>query len=117
MNADERARPLKPHWFHILLSLADRDLHGLQIMDEVSHRTQGAVHLWPGMLYGSLKRMLDDGLVVETDPPEGAQAGGGRPRYYRITARGKEQVIAEARRLAVYVKTAREKDLIPQSEA
>ena len=60
---------MKAHWFQILLALADRDLHGLQIMDEVGERTDGEMHLWPGMLYGSLKRMLELGLVVETEAP------------------------------------------------
>jgi DNA-binding PadR family transcriptional regulator len=83
----------------------------------VSKRTDGAVHLWPGMLYGSLKRMLDDGLVVETDPPTDAQAGGGRPRYYQITPRGRETLTAEARRLAAYVEAARAKDLLQSGDA
>jgi DNA-binding PadR family transcriptional regulator len=86
-------------------------------MDEVSKRTDGAVHLWPGMLYGSLKRMLDEGLVAEADPPAEAQAGGGRPRYYRLTSRGRETVTEEARRLAAYVEVARAKDLLRSSDA
>jgi len=116
MRAPERDRPLKPHWFQILLSLADRDLHGLEIMDEVSERTDGAVHLWPGMLYGSLKRMLDEGLVVETDAPEDAQAGGGRPRYYHLTESGRERLTDETRRLASYVDAARAKNLLHASD-
>ena len=60
-------KPLKPHWFQILLALADHELHGLQIMQEVSERTDGAVHLWPGMLYGALKSMLEEGLVEEAE--------------------------------------------------
>lgn len=117
MNARGGIRPLKPHWFQILLALVDRNLHGLQIMDEVGKRTDGAIHLWPGMLYGSLKRMLDEGLVEETDPPAGAQTGGGRPRYYRITPLGRETVTEEAKRLAAYVEVARAKDLLRSSDA
>jgi len=108
---------LKPHWFQILLALADRDLHGLEIMEDVSARTGGAVHLWPGMLYGSLKSMLDEGLVVETDPPERAQERGGRPRYYHLTDLGRTRVTEEARRLASYVNAAKEKNLLQGSDA
>ena len=49
MPRPDRPRALKPHWFQILLSLADQDLHGLEIMDDVSRRTEGSMHLWPGM--------------------------------------------------------------------
>ena len=56
---------MKPSRFHILLALADRERHGLGIMNEVLERTDGALHLWPGMLYGSLKSMVDEGLVID----------------------------------------------------
>ena len=62
MQRPPNRKPLKPHWFQILLSLADQDLHGLQIMEEVSDRTDAAVHLWPGMLYAALKSMLEEGM-------------------------------------------------------
>ena len=117
MPHTDRPKPLKPHWFQILLALADRDLHGLDIMAEVTERTVGAVHLWPGMLYGTLKRMLDEGLVVETEPPADAQAGGGRPRYYHLTERGRDALREEARRLHSYVEAARAKDLFLGSDA
>jgi DNA-binding PadR family transcriptional regulator len=42
---------LQPHWFQILLALADHDLHGLGVMNEVLERTDGRMRLWPGMLY------------------------------------------------------------------
>ena len=51
--------PLKPHWFHIMLSLAGGEQHGYGIMQEVLERTLGKVRLWPATLYGSLKRMID----------------------------------------------------------
>ena len=46
--------PLKPHWFHVLLSLADREQHGYGIMREVLDRTSGKVRLWPATLNTSL---------------------------------------------------------------
>jgi DNA-binding PadR family transcriptional regulator len=117
MPRGRSGKALRPHWFQILLALADHDLHGLQIMNEVGERTDGEMHLWPGMLYGSLKGMLDSGLVVETEPPENAQAGGGRPRYYSITEEGRERLKAEVQRLSGYLEAARAKNLFQGSDA
>src|SRR5262245_46859868 len=81
-GAMSRARPdpppLQPHWFQILLALADRDLHGLGVMHEVLDRTGGHMRLWPGMLYRNLDRLVNDGLVVEIDPPPPADPEVGR---------------------------------------
>lgn len=103
---------LPPHWFQILLSLADRDLHGLGVMNDVLERTEGRMRLWPGMLYRNLARLVAEGLVAEIDPPKDAEPGGGRPRYFRITAAGRRACAAEAQRLAAFVKVARQKKLI-----
>ena len=103
---------LPAHWFQILLALADQDLHGLAITKEVFERTEGRMHLWPGMLYGALKKMADAGLVTETRAPETFASGGGRPRFYRITAAGRKECAAEAERLARFVEAARAKRLV-----
>jgi len=103
---------LPAHWFQILLALADKDLHGLAITKEVFERTDGHMHLWPGKLYGALKKMLDAGLVIETDAPAGFESGGGRPRFYRITPYGRRSCAEEAARLARFVDAARAKRLI-----
>jgi DNA-binding PadR family transcriptional regulator len=104
--------PLPPHWFQILLSLADEDRHGLGIMNDVLERTGGQMKLWPGMLYRNLARLADEVLLVEVDAPAGAESGGGRPRYYHITAAGRRTCAAEAARLASFVEAARRKKLL-----
>jgi DNA-binding PadR family transcriptional regulator len=104
--------PLEPHWFQILLALADRDLHGLGVMNEVLDRTGGRMRLWPAMLYRNLARLVADGLVVEIDAPADAEPGGGRPRFYRITPLGRRACAAEAQRLASFVEAARQKKLL-----
>jgi DNA-binding PadR family transcriptional regulator len=104
--------PLPPHWFQILLSLADEDRHGLGIMNDVLERTGQGMKLWPGMLYRNLGKLVDEGLVVEVEAPPGAEAGGGRPRYYRITQAGKRACAAEASRLAGFVEAAKRKKLL-----
>ena len=103
---------LPAHWFQILLALADRDLHGLAITKDVFDRTDGLMHLWPGKLYGALKKMTDAGLVDEVETPPGFESGGGRPRFYRITAFGRRACAAEALRLARYVEVARSKQIL-----
>jgi DNA-binding PadR family transcriptional regulator len=104
--------PLAPHWFQILLALADHDLHGSAITKEVFHRTGGSMLLWPGMLYGALKKMTQLGLVSETRAPEAFLAAGGRPRFYRITSGGRRACAGEAERLAAFVDAARSKRLL-----
>jgi DNA-binding PadR family transcriptional regulator len=104
--------PLPPPWFQILLALADESRHGLGITKDVFDRTDGQMHLWPGMLYGTLKKMTAARLVEDADPPPDYVSGGGRPRFYRITAAGKRACAEEAERLSRYVAAARAKRLI-----
>ena len=103
---------MPPHWFQILLALADRDLHGLGVMNDVLERTGGSMRLWPAMLYRNLAKLTAEGLVVEIDAPHGAETGGGRPRFYRITPLGRRACAAEAQRLAAFVEVARQKKLL-----
>jgi DNA-binding PadR family transcriptional regulator len=104
--------PLTPAMFHILLALADRERHGYDIMREVDERTEGKVRLGPGTLYGSIKRMLGDGLVEELDERPDPELDDERRRYYRLTNFGYRVAVAEAERLARLVKSARSKKLL-----
>jgi len=112
MSRDRDLPALPPHWFQILLALADRDLHGLGIMNDVLERTGGRMRLWPAMLYRNLGKLVAQELVAETEAPTDAATGGGRPRFYRITPLGRRACAAEAERLAGFVATAREKKLL-----
>lgn len=107
--------PLPPHWFQILLALADREQHGLAITKEVFARTDGQMHLWPGMLYGALRKMSDKGFVAEADAPADFESGGGRPRFYRLTPLGRRVCAAEATRMVRFVDAARAKKLIKKA--
>ncbi len=107
---------LKPQWFQILLALADHDLHGLEIMNEVLERTEGRMHLWPGQLYGSMRGLVEGGLAIEVEQPPESEHGGGRPRYYRITDEGRRVLVDEVNRLARFVDAARSKNLVSGSE-
>ncbi len=103
---------MKPHLFQVLLALADQDRHGLEIMRDVLERTEGQIHLWPGMLYGSLKELAESELVVEKRAPRDGKAGGGKPRYYGITDKGRRALAAETERLERYVQAARARNLL-----
>jgi DNA-binding PadR family transcriptional regulator len=103
--------PLPPHWFQILLALANHDRHGLGIMNDVLTQTGGQIRLWPAVLYRNLARLTAAGLVEEIDKPSDAEPGGGRPRFYRITRAGRRACRVEAERLDGYVRMARQKKL------
>jgi DNA-binding PadR family transcriptional regulator len=62
-------------------------------------------------LYGSIKRMLADGLIEESDERPDPAMDDRRRRYYRITNFGRRVAGAEAERLQGLVSTARAKKL------
>ena len=108
--------------FHILLALANENQHGYGILLEVKALTGGAVHLGPGTLYGTIKRLLIDGLIEEAvpsaNPSVDAPPEDERRRYYRLTAIGREEAEKEALRLDRLVATARARRLLaPVREA
>jgi len=84
---------------HILLSLADEDRHGLGIAADVKGFTDGRVALGPGTLYGTIKRLLEDGLIEDLGQPS-PDDDDPRRRYYRITAKGRRALEVEAQGLA-----------------
>lgn len=109
--------PLRPSVFHILLALSDGDLHGYGIMQEVAEHTQGQIKLGPGTLYGSIKRLLHDRLIVEADERPDASMDDERRRYYRLTDFGQQVLKAEVRRISRMVSVAQKKRLIPKTRS
>ena len=102
--------------FQILLALADKERHGYHIMREVEERTSGNVKLGPGTLYGSIKRMIGDGLLEELDERPAPDLDDERRRYYRLTDFGFRVASAEAQRLEQLVRSARAKKLLPRTK-
>ncbi len=104
--------PLKPHWFHVLLSLADQEQHGYGIMQEVLERTGGKVRLWPATLYGTLKRLMDADLIEESAGRPARGQDDPRRRYYRLTGFGRRVLAAESERLEDLVRIIHGKGLM-----
>ena len=115
-NADDIVAmlPLLPATFHILVALADEDRHGYAIIQDVAARTDGSIRLSPGTLYRSIQRMLEDGLIVETDERPSPEDDDERRRYYRLTTLGTAVAQAEAARLMDLVRMARARGLAPR---
>jgi DNA-binding PadR family transcriptional regulator len=105
--------PLPPAFLHILIALGEGDRHGYAIMQEVAERTDGKVRMSPGTLYGSIRKMLDEGLIEELFR-RGPQADDDRRRYYRVTKFGRAVAAAEAERLASLLHHARLTGLVPR---
>ena len=101
--------PLSIATLHILLSLAGEDRHGYGIMQEVLDRTDGKVRLWPATLYGTLKRLMDEDLIEESDVRPAPGEDDARRRYYRPTKLGRRVLHAECRRLEDLVSVIRAK--------
>ena len=107
--------PLTPAVFHILLALTDQERHGYGIIKDVLARTDGKLRLGAGTLYGSIKRMLESGLIAEA----GERSDSGedeRRRYYRLTPKGSSAAESEAQRLERLVSDARSRKVLPQLE-
>lgn len=104
-----KAAPLSPVVFAILLSLAEGDRHGYAIMKDARAPQRGGITMGPGTLYGSIERMMRDGLVAESP-----QSDDERRRYYRLTGAGGRVLAAELERLEAAVHGARQMGLLPQ---
>ena len=105
----DRFLPLKPVAFQILLSLADAERHGYGITQDIANRTAARMRIEPGNLYRSLKVMLDDGLIEESEKRPAPDLDDERRRYYRITTLGRRVAEAETVRLEALVAEARSK--------
>jgi DNA-binding PadR family transcriptional regulator len=111
MDADAQAA-LSPATFHVLLALAEDDLHGYAILKSVERQTEGGVSLSTGTLYGILKRLLAEGWIAERRARPAAEQDDGRRRYYRLTPQGRRVAAAEAGRLDRLVTRARAQRLL-----
>jgi DNA-binding PadR family transcriptional regulator len=90
-------QPLTPAVFHILLALSLKERHGYEIMKQVEEDSGGRITLGPGTLYTAIRRLLDDGWIVEVASKE---EGDERRKYYRLSSKGKAVLSEETERLS-----------------
>ena len=77
----------------ILRSLADAEDHGYGISRRIETATHGVVQVEHGSLYPALYRLEKNGCITS----KWEQAANGREmRLYRLTAKGRKQLTAEA---------------------
>src|SRR3970040_2554122 len=81
--------PLSRTAVHVLLAIGPEERHGYAIMAEVARITDGAIRLGPGAIYTTIRRLLDDGLIVESDERPDPDLDDQRRRHYRLTALGR----------------------------
>jgi DNA-binding PadR family transcriptional regulator len=102
-----RTPPLSRTAVHVLLAIGPEERHGYAIMAEVARITGGAIRLGPGAIYTTIRRLLDDGLIAESDERPDPELDDQRRRYYRLTALGRTVAAAEVRRFETLVSAAR----------
>jgi DNA-binding PadR family transcriptional regulator len=98
--------PLAPIVFHMLLLLSEGERHGYALKREMAKQTKGKLNPGPGVLYGSINKMLEQGLIVESDERPASHLDDERRRYYRITPLGRKVAQAEAVRMRQLVEMA-----------
>jgi DNA-binding PadR family transcriptional regulator len=120
MNDPQRFLPLSPHQFHILLALTDRDRHGYGLIQDIEHRTDGALRLGTGTLYTAIGRLVELGLIADAGRPAlsdadrpAQKAGDERRRYYRLLPLGRAVLRAETARLEALVRHAHDMGVRP----
>lgn len=92
--------PLPASVMHIIVALASGEKHGYAIMRDLEELSDGQVKMGPGTLYGSIKRMLDQGLLEESEERPDPALDDQRRRYYRLSELGHRVGAAEQDRLA-----------------
>ncbi len=97
---------LTPQIFYILLALASQDRHGYDIMKQVEVDSLRKIKLGPGTLYGALKRMLEEKLIMEI------ASDSVRRKYYRLTSKGKAIFTSELTRYQATIKLAEDRKLL-----
>lgn len=109
--SDNRSTPLTPAVLHVLLALSTEERHGYGIMKQVERESRGKVKMGPGTLYGSIGRMIEAGLIRESDKRPDPALDDERRIYYAITAAGRKALEAELDRYREVVAVAADKRL------
>ena len=115
MPRDKPQAPLTPAVLHILLALSTKARHGYGIMKQIETDSGAKVRMGPGTLYGSLRRMIDSGLIRESDQRIDPESDDERRIYYEITGLGQQALAAELQRYREVVAVAGRRRLSPKT--
>lgn len=77
----------------VLQTLASGRAHGHAIACSIERRSDEVLQVGHGSLYPALQRLLKLGLIAAED---GISENSRKARFYRLTARGRKQLFAEA---------------------
>lgn len=107
----ERFLPLRPVEFNILLSLAEGERHGYGMIKDAAERGLGRA---PdvGTLYRALRRMTEDGLIVESERRGARDVDDERRQHYRIAPLGRRVARAQALQFAALARAAEKGGLL-----
>ncbi len=100
MSNPEPRPPLRTNWFHILIAVAEEDLHGSAIARDVLEQTGGSLKLWPATLYRTLDALLEAGFIADVTGSVSSDGPPGRRRFYGITAKGRSELRAAVNQMA-----------------
>ena len=112
MDKNTFQAPLTPAVLHILLALSVQERHGYGIMKQVEADSGGKVKMGPGTLYGSIGRMMEAGLICESDKKVDPRMDDERRVYYKMTGLGQKALAAELERYREVVTIAKQKRVL-----
>ncbi len=98
--------PLTHLTYHIMIAVRDGAQHGYAIMKRVDDLSGGRITPGTGTFYSALRRMLEEGTLVEVEEPSGVEGHDARRRYYELTAFGRDVLAAERSRLSDLLKAS-----------
>jgi DNA-binding PadR family transcriptional regulator len=105
-------RPLSSQALQILISVSDKQLHGYAVIRDVKKRTGGRITLTASTLYTAIKRMLNEGLIEESEERPVPELDDERRRYYGITPRGRAVLKREVEWLEQVTAMVRQKGIL-----
>lgn len=108
--------PLTPLWFNILLAATDGPTHGYAVIKEIEQRTSGAMSPGTGTVYVALQRLVQEGLLHESEVGRREYKDRRARRHYELTDLGRRVCTLEARRLAMQVGAAVEKNILDKAD-
>lgn len=104
-----------PVVFQVLFSLSEGTSHAYQIMKDVAAQTDGRLEVGPGSLHFTITKLLDSGLIQESDNRPDPGVDDPRRRYFALTSAGRRVLTDEAAQMAQIVSLARSRGLIPET--